>query len=514
MTTKLSIKSFSQVLKQRSAIIGFSLGIVGGAAGFAGAVNLMNTHDQNNSYDGASLIKASDLTPVKPMAMPGSFADLIERVSPAVVSITIEGKEKVGEAGVPSLPGFDFGEGNSTQPAERKVRGAGSGFFISGDGYIVTNYHVIENAQSIKIKRSNDQILTAKVIGTDQNTDLAVLKVEGKDFPFVTFENKIKPRVGDWVIAVGNPFEQSGTATAGIVSAFGRKDGGQGFVDYMQIDAAINPGNSGGPSFDIYGRVIGVNSAIISTSGANAGIGLAIPADIANNIVQKLIHGGKVERGYIGVALQPVTEEIAESLNIKDMDGAFIADVTKDGPADKAGIQVGDIVKSVNGQVIKESTDLTKKIATVSPGEKVKITVWRNGKLIELVLTSGLRPSEDVLRARLGGDDSASDSSPDAKADSKILGLSLKLLTPELRKHYGINNEVTGLVITAIDPQSDAADKGVAPGDVITLADNAPVKSREEFVKLVDKYKADKRPSILVFINRKGVKVAVPLSLK
>jgi serine protease Do len=502
--------ALNTVLKHKTALAGVIGGLVLGAAVAGAAVTGLSANDgtATKGYDGASLVKSASANTVKPpMGAPATFADIIERVSPAVVSIETKGKSKT--SGMPMIPGF------SAPPSDedgREVRGAGSGFFISADGYIVTNNHVVENADEITIELTDETKLKAKIIGRDAATDLAVLKVEGKNFPFVQFELTKRPRVGDWVIAVGNPFGLSGTATAGIVSAFGRPDGAQGYVDYMQIDAAINRGNSGGPTFDLNGRVIGVNSAIITPSGASAGVGFAIPADVANAITKKLMAGGKVERGYIGVSIGAITDEIAESLALKDKEGAYIADLVKDGPSQKAGVQPGDIVKKVNGKPVRLHTDLTRHVADVRPGEKVVLEVMRNGKVLTLTVTAVLRPSEDNLSEALGGRPSLSP--PDATKEPSVLGLNVKPLSPENRKTYSIEADVKGLVITDLEPTSDGAKKGLRAGDVIVQANNVPVSTRAEFDKVVAELKAVGRPSILLLVNREGRNLPLPLSLK
>ncbi|HXQ47249.1 MAG TPA: trypsin-like peptidase domain-containing protein, partial [Caulobacteraceae bacterium] len=284
-----------------------------------------------------------------PPGAPLSFADIFEKVSPAVVSIDVTSHVSVrdlqnvpGFQNFPNLapPGQDNGDEN--QAPTQKAESQGSGFFISSDGYIVTNNHVITHAEDIKVTLKDGRILPARVIGHDTATDLAVIKVDGANFPFVDFENSAKPRVGDWVIAIGNPLGLGDTATAGIVSAYGR-DIGDSFVDFIQIDAPINLGNSGGPTFDTYGRVIGVNSQIASPSGGSIGIGFAIPADVAQNVTQQLIQHGQIVRGYMGASIENVTPQIAESLGMGSRKGALVADLTAGGPADKAGVKSGDV---------------------------------------------------------------------------------------------------------------------------------------------------------------------------
>ena len=519
--------NLSSLLKSRSAIVGGACGVLLGAGVVTAATTGLGGHGSSFlGYDGAQLIRTGDVTPVKPpMGAPLSFADMIDRVAPAVVSIETKGHMKM-TGDMPNLPGFDFGQGGSGDDSgadkskEQEVRGAGSGFFISQDGYIVTNNHVIEDAEDIQVVLKNDQKLKATVIGRDVATDLAVLKVEGHDFPFVRFELDHKPRVGDWVVAMGNPFNFSNTATAGIVSAYGRDisgDGGPDYVDYLQIDAAINRGNSGGPTFDLYGKVIGVNTAIVTPSGANAGVGFAIPADVAAKISTQLMKGTKIERGYIGVSITTVTDEDAEALAIKDTTGAYISEVTAGGPAEKAGLQVGDIVKTVNGAPIKGPTELTRRIADISVGEKVQVGVDRSGKMLSLTLTAALRPGEDELnniREGKGGSDEGNGPAGSASNAPPVIGMSLRALTPETRKTYSIEADVTGVVITDLDANSDAASKGLKPGDVIVRADNQPVASQADFARIVSTLQKTGRPSILVLVSRDGRNVPVPLALK
>jgi serine protease Do len=353
---------------------------------------------------------------------PASFADIVQRVAPAVVSIDVEEKAPTraasrrgpsaddeddqddGDLGAlpPQLRRYfeQRGRGQQDQqPQEQEpLKAAGSGFFISRDGYIVTNNHVVEHASKITVKMTDERELKARLIGRDPATDLAVIKVEGGSFPFVSFEDKGKPRVGDWVIAVGNPFGLGGTATAGIVSALARQNVADGpYVDYMQIDAPINRGNSGGPSFDLNGRVVGVNSAIFSPSGGSVGIGFDIPADVVQKISTQLIGQGHVVRGYIGASMQGITPEVAESMGLKSKKGSLVAQVTRGGPAARAGLQTGDLVTKIDGHVVESQTDLTRQVALVSPGQVMHLTVLRDGRVQEVAVKSGERPSEEAL---------------------------------------------------------------------------------------------------------------------
>ena len=473
-----------------------------------------------------------------PPGGPMSFADIFERVAPAVVSIDVTSKAHANEAmaelakrfgvPVPKTPkkapkkapkpgaqdpnggGEDQGEdgGDEDGPA---AMASGSGFFISADGYIVTNNHVIADADTITVKLNDKRELKAKVVGRDEGTDLAVIKVEGKDFPFVTFENKAKPRVGDWVIAVGNPFLLGGTATAGIVSAYGR-DIGDNFVDYLQIDAPINRGNSGGPTFDIYGRVIGVNTAIFSPSGGSVGIGFAIPADIAERITKSLMAGQSVVRGYLGVGVYDVTKEVGESLGVTANHGVLVGEVTAGGPADKAGVQNGDIIVSVNGKALANRGALTRAVAMTQPGDALKLEVLRSGKTLNLVAKAGTRPSETALLARQNGEEEGD--APDAADTGKpgALGLAVQPLTDGLRHKYDLKPTVHGLVVTGLADDSDAARKGLHAGDVLVSANQKPLATAADLAAVIAEAKKAGRTAIFLLVTRGAV--TQPLVLK
>jgi len=357
---------------------------------------------------------------------PTSFADIVQRVAPAVVSIEVEEKGPThasfsgrgprsddqdddgadgfdGQGLPPELRRYFQQHGRGGQQAEPEdqgpLRAQGSGFFISRDGYIVTNNHVVDNADNITVKTNDDRELKAKLIGHDPATDLAVIKVEEPgNYPYVSFEDKAKPRVGDWVIAVGNPFGLGGTATAGIVSALARQGVADGpYVDYMQIDAPINRGNSGGPSFDMNGRVVGVNSAIFSPSGGSVGIGFDIPADVVQKVSTNLIQHGKVVRGYLGATIQQITPDIAESMGLKIKKGALVASTTPGGPAARGGLETGDVVTRIDGHEVASQTDLTRQVALVSPGQEMHLTVLRDGRVQQVNVRAGERPSEEAL---------------------------------------------------------------------------------------------------------------------
>lgn len=341
-----------------------------------------------------------------------SFADVVEQVKPAVVSVRVKARVaanddgEAGPAGIEGLPpGHPLerffrrfgeegqGQGPQGRPQPRLQQAQGSGFFVSQDGYVVTNNHVVQNAVEVQLVTDDGKTLTAKVIGTDPRTDLALLKVnESGSYPFVQLA-AAKPRIGDWVLAVGNPFGLGGTVTAGIVSAQGRDIGSGPYDDFIQIDAAVNRGNSGGPTFNQKGEVVGVNTAIYSPSGGNVGIAFAIPAATVKSVVEQLKKDGSVARGFIGVQIQPVTSEVADAIGLKDAHGALVASAEANGPAAKAGIKRGDTIVAVNGEKVADARDLSRKIATFAPGTKTNITVWRDGKERVISFEVGKQPA-------------------------------------------------------------------------------------------------------------------------
>ncbi len=519
---------------------GYLLGAVAGAgimaAAVAGAGVRLPSAQAGQPLGVTKVATAPIFAP--PPGAPMSFADIFERVSPAVVSINVTSRVDPNTLrqfrGLPFvLPGprggqggpggdSDGDEGGRTERGQPRLptqQSSGSGFFISADGYVVTNNHVVENAETIKVVLKDETELEAEVVGRDEATDLAVIKVKGGrrgGFAFVNFENAGKPRVGDWVITVGNPFGLGGTATAGIVSAYGR-DIGETFLDYIQIDAPINRGNSGGPTFDVYGRVIGVNTAIFSPSGGSVGIGFAIPAEIADSITKQLIGGGKIERGYIGATIQNFTTEMAEAAGLGQQKGAIVADLSPGGPSARAGLQVGDIVMSVNGQQVRTSAELTRQVARARAGDVLKLDVVRDGRHRNVEIRSGVRPSERELaandnNARPGG---GSQGAPGATPPSAppVLGLSLGALDEQSRSRLNLPAEVRGAVVNSVDQDSDAGQKGLRRGDVITRAGNQAVNGPADVSAVVEAAKKRGQVAVLVGVYRAGRTNFLPLKI-
>jgi serine protease Do len=452
---------------------------------------------------------------------PLTFADLVAKVSPAVVSINVKGDVKVAEndmqiPGMPDIPEdnplYDFfkqfRKGMPQAPSQPTPSLAqGSGFFISADGLVVTNNHVVEDAEEITVTLDNGDKYPAKLVGSDPRTDVALVKVskEGKTFPFVEFSGK-DPRVGDWVLAVGNPFGLGGTVTAGIISAHNR-DIGSGPYDYLQIDAAVNRGNSGGPSFDLDGKVVGMNTAIFSPSGGNVGIAFAVPSALLKEVVTELQSHGTVDRGWLGVVIQNVSDDIADSIGMAEAKGAMITKVTEDGPAAKEDLKPGDVIVEVNGDKIDDSRDLARKIAELQPNTDVKLAIVRYGDTRQVTMKLGTFPSSKKLAAL------EPEKQPDAGQQMKDLGLSLA----PAAKIPGAGEE--GVVITEVDPASDAADKGLKPGDVILQVAGVDVANPSDVAsgvkKAMDGAKTDKDTVKVLMQVKSGDQTRfVALSLK
>jgi serine protease Do len=441
---------------------------------------------------------------------PIGFADIVEKVKPAVISVRVKverpAESSLSEDDMPFPQGSPFehffrrfGMPNGGQQRHEMITGQGSGFFITADGYAVTNNHVVQNAENVQVTTDDGKTYSAKVIGTDPRTDLALIKVDGKDFPFVKLADAT-PRVGDWVIAVGNPFGLGGTVTAGIISARGRDIGAGPYDDFIQIDAPVNKGNSGGPTFDVNGEVIGVNTAIFSPSGGSVGIAFAIPAETVKTVVAQLRDKGSVTRGWIGVQIQPVTPEIADSLGLKKAAGALVSEPQSDSPAAKAGIQSGDVITTVDGNSVRDARELAKRIGNMAPGTSVKLGVIHQGQEKTMTLTLGTLPSEKQA---------ANQPNQREVPDSDVPKLGLTL-APGSKVAGGDGN---GVVVTAVDPNGLAADHGLQVGDVILDVGGKSVSNPSDVRKqIADAHKDGKHTVLFRVKSREGMRyVALPL---
>ena len=456
---------------------------------------------------------------VSKVQKPVGFADIVERVKPSVISVKVNINEKVAtkdDSGnnddSPFQPGSPmerffrrFGGPDGMPPGMRggprgrgMVTGQGSGFFISADGFAVTNNHVVDGADKVEVTTDDGTVYKAKVIGTDARTDLALIKVEGgSDFPFAKLSDG-KPRIGDWVLAVGNPFGLGGTVTAGIVSA-------RGYDDFIQIDAPVNKGNSGGPAFDTSGEVMGVNTAIYSPSGGSVGIAFSIPASAVKSVIAQLKDKGSVSRGWIGVQIQPVTPDIADSLGLKKAEGALVAEPQANGPAAKAGIESGDVITAVNGETVKDARELARTIGGFAPGAAVKLNVLHKGQDKVINLTLGQLPNTQEAKA---DNDNGDKSTPTRGTDVPKLGLTVA----PANSVAGAGKD--GVVVTEVDPSSAAAERGFKEGDVILEVAGKSVTSANDVRDAIKAAASDNKNSVLMRVKSGGSSrfVAVPLA--
>jgi serine protease Do len=466
---------------------------------------------------------------VRKVAQPIGFADIVEHVKPSVISVKVNITEKVSSKDdnnnnddSPFQPGSPmerffrrFGGPDGLPPGLRgnprgghgMVTGQGSGFFISADGFAVTNNHVVDGADKVEVTTDDGKVYKAKVIGTDARTDLALIKVEGgSDFPFAKLSDG-KPRIGDWVLAVGNPFGLGGTVTAGIVSASGRDIGNGPYDDFIQIDAPVNKGNSGGPAFNTEGEVMGVNTAIYSPSGGSVGIAFSIPASTVKSVIAQLKDKGSVSRGWIGVQIQPVTADIADSLGLKKAEGALVAEPQANGPAAKAGIESGDVITAVNGETVKDARELARTIGGLAPGVSVKLNVLHKGTDKVVNMTLGQLPN--TLEAKADNDNNDDDKGSATKGtDVPKLGMTVA----PANSVAGAGKE--GVIVTEVDPKSAAAERGFKEGDVILEVAGKTVTNAGEVREAINAARADNKNSVLMRIKSGGSSrfVAVPLA--
>jgi serine protease Do len=456
---------------------------------------------------------------------PASFADLTQQLQPAVVNISTRQQITVSANPFAGTPFADlFG---NRGPTTREAQSLGSGFLISADGYVVTNNHVITadgrgQVREITVTMPDGTEYPAELVGADPESDLAVLKISGnRPFPFVEFGDSSQSRVGDWVVAIGNPFGLGGTVTSGIVSAVHRSTQAGGAYDrYIQTDASINRGNSGGPLFDMQGNVIGINNAIFSPSGGSVGIGFAIPAETARPIVQKLIAGEEILRGYLGVQIEPVSEDFADALGIPERRGEFIQRVERGEAAERAGLQAGDVVLTIDGKAVTPDQTLSFIVANISPGTTVPVEYLRDGERRTTRVTVGRRPSaEQLAQQQFNLNEEGAPTRPVAPSASGVieqrLGLQVTALTPTIARQLGLAEGVTGVVVANVDPNADAATKGLTRGTVIYSAQYRDVTSPEQLEAIVRTAVSENREAILLRVQpRGGPAITVPVRLR
>ena len=440
---------------------------------------------------------------LKASTLPNSFADLVEKLSPAVVNITTTAVVPDREQFNPMVPRGspfedffrDFMEkqpGDQQPKRQRRGTALGSGFIISSDGLLVTNNHVIENADEIKIEMLNGDTLEAKVLGTDPKTDIALLKVESKsELPFVEFGNSDKSRVGDWVLAIGNPLGQGFSVSAGIISARGRDLQGP-YDDFIQTDAAINRGNSGGPLFNTDGKVIGVNTAILSPNGGSIGIGFSMSSAVVKKVVNQLRDFGETRRGWLGVRIQNLNSEVAEALGLESTDGALVTDVP-DGPAKEAGIKSGDVIIEFDGVTINDSSSLVKVVGDSDVGKDVSVLIWRDGNKKKVTVTLGRLETVQISDER------------NQRRTNKVnqyAGMSFTDLNDEIRKRFDLSDDTIGVVVIGINDDSPAAARGILAGDIIQKVDQVDIQNSTQILKLIEEAKNKNKSSILFLIKR------------
>jgi serine protease Do len=484
--------------RRTTAILGLVAASIGG-----GLIAAFAVASRTNAP--VSVVARADTNPSTQRAsqLSNSFADIIEKASPAIVKISttrvIKASEQQGNnpfAADPFFKQFFGGQGGGRQRDQRE-RGLGSGVLVSSSGYILTNNHVVDKASELKVALSDGRDFTAKVVGTDPQTDVAVVKIDAASLPTLSFANSDNARVGDLCFAIGNPFGQDHTVTMGIISAKGRNNLRENTVqlqDFIQTDASINPGNSGGALINTRGELIGMNTMILTGGGAgfggeagNVGIGFAVPSNMARHVLDQLVKNGKVSRGYMGVSLQGISPDLAPQFGLKSDHGAIVGDVTPGKPGDKAGLKSGDVIVKIDGEEVKDSNDLTMRVTNHTPGSTVALDVIRDGKPMKINVTLGQRPTglDWAKPGQSGGDNDGGADNDNGTADnSSARGINVENLTPEVVQQLGLGAATKGVVVTSVDGDSSAAD-AVGRGSVIVAVDRHPVTNVADFKRLM-----------------------------
>ncbi|MGH9819267.1 MAG: Do family serine endopeptidase [Pyrinomonadaceae bacterium] len=477
-------------------LVAFSLGITGCKTGLLGGGEPPAQPTQ----------PAAPAAPVSTDGVRTSYADVVEKTSPAVVRIEADHKSKAQPMQFPFGKDDLFRQFQQQMPRQGQrapiERGLGSGVLVSADGTILTNFHVVDGAEKITVELSDNKTFDAKVIGSDQPSDLAVLKIEAQNMPFLTLGNSDNVRVGDIVLAIGNPLGIGQTVTAGIISAKGRRTGlsDGSFEDFLQTDAPINKGNSGGALVNLNGELIGINSQILSSDGGGGsiGIGFSIPSNMAKSVMEQLLKDGKVHRGMLGINIQNISDDTAKALELKDTSGVLVSNVQSGSAADKAGVKRGDIVTAINGEKIEDSNVLRNKVAGTPPGTAIKLTIVRDGNPQEVTATLDEFSGDAKKGPNQQGDD---DNAPASGSENGKLGITLQPLTPQVAKQLGISSDTGGLVVTDIDPNGPAAEEGISRGDVILEVNKQQVNSVADVQAALDK--SGGKP-VLLLVNSRG----------